>query len=88
MKSDCAKVLHEVAGRPLIVWAVETARAAGAERVVAVLGHQLSEVKAALDARYGEGTIEVTSSASSAAPATRCRPPCRRSAASPTSAWW
>lgn len=59
MKSDRAKVLHEVAGRPLIIWAVETARAAGAERVVAVLGHQLAEVKAVLDARYGEGTIEV-----------------------------
>jgi bifunctional UDP-N-acetylglucosamine pyrophosphorylase/glucosamine-1-phosphate N-acetyltransferase len=30
MKSERAKVLHEVAGRPMIAWAVETARAAGA----------------------------------------------------------
>jgi bifunctional UDP-N-acetylglucosamine pyrophosphorylase/glucosamine-1-phosphate N-acetyltransferase len=59
MKSDRAKVLHEVAGRPLIVWAVETARAAGAERVVAILGHQHEAVKAVLDARYGQGRIEV-----------------------------
>ncbi len=59
MKSRQAKVLHQVAGRPLIVWAVETARAAGAERVVAILGHQHEAVKAVLDARYGEGAIEV-----------------------------
>ena len=59
MKSEKAKVLHEVAGRSLIVWAVESARAAGAERVVAILGHQHEEVKAVLDARYGEGQVEI-----------------------------
>ena len=59
MKSERAKVLHEVAGRPLIVWAIETARAAGAGRVIAVLGHQLDAVRTALDARYGAGAIEV-----------------------------
>ena len=59
MKSAKAKVLHEVAGRPLIVWAVETARAAGAEKTVAILGHQLDEVRGVLDARYGEGEIIV-----------------------------
>lgn len=59
MKSDRAKVLHEVAGRPLIVWAVETARAAGAERVVAILGHQHEAVKAVLDARYGPDQVGV-----------------------------
>jgi bifunctional UDP-N-acetylglucosamine pyrophosphorylase / glucosamine-1-phosphate N-acetyltransferase len=59
MKSERAKVLHEVAGRPLIAWAVENARAAGARRVVAVLGHQRAEVRAALDARFGAGAVEV-----------------------------
>lgn len=59
MKSDRAKVLHEIAGRSLIVWAVETARAAGAERVVAILGHQSEDVRAVLDARYGAGSVEV-----------------------------
>jgi bifunctional UDP-N-acetylglucosamine pyrophosphorylase / glucosamine-1-phosphate N-acetyltransferase len=59
MKSDRAKVLHEVAGRPLIAWAVENARAAGARRVVAVLGHQREKVQAALDARFGAGSIEI-----------------------------
>ena len=59
MKSDKAKVLHEIAGRPMIAWAIEAARGAGAARVVAILGHQLETVKAALDARYGAGSIEV-----------------------------
>ena len=59
MKSDRAKVLHEVAGRPMIAWVVEAARAAGAGRIVAILGHQNEAVKAALDARYGAGAIDV-----------------------------
>ena len=63
MKSDKAKVLHEVAGRPMIAWAIEAARAAGASRIVAILGHQLETVKAALDARYGAGAIEVAQQA-------------------------
>jgi bifunctional UDP-N-acetylglucosamine pyrophosphorylase/glucosamine-1-phosphate N-acetyltransferase len=48
MKSDRAKVLHQVAGRPLVLWPVELAQAVGASRIVAVLGHQLGEVKAIL----------------------------------------
>jgi bifunctional UDP-N-acetylglucosamine pyrophosphorylase/glucosamine-1-phosphate N-acetyltransferase len=59
MKSDKAKVLHQVAGRPMIAWAIEAARTAGASRIVAILGHQLDNVKAALDARYGAGAVEV-----------------------------
>jgi bifunctional UDP-N-acetylglucosamine pyrophosphorylase/glucosamine-1-phosphate N-acetyltransferase len=59
MKSDQTKVLHEVAGRPLIAWAVENARAAGARRVVAVLGHQRDQVQVALDQRFGAGSVEV-----------------------------
>jgi bifunctional UDP-N-acetylglucosamine pyrophosphorylase / glucosamine-1-phosphate N-acetyltransferase len=59
MKSDRIKVLHALAGRPMIAWVVEAARAAGAGRIVAILGHQHEVVKAALDARYGEGAVEV-----------------------------
>ncbi len=59
MKSDKAKVLHEIAGRPMIAWAIEAARGAGAARIVAILGHQLDAVKSALDKRYGTGAIEV-----------------------------
>ena len=59
MKSERAKVLHGVAGRPMIAWVVDAARAAGARRILAILGHQHEAVKAALDARYGEGVVEV-----------------------------
>src|SRR5690242_7205660 len=59
MKSDTAKVLHKVAGRPMLHWVVGAARAAGAQRVVAILGHQLDTVKAALDASFGAGSVEI-----------------------------
>jgi bifunctional UDP-N-acetylglucosamine pyrophosphorylase/glucosamine-1-phosphate N-acetyltransferase len=59
MKSDLAKVLHRVAGRPLLHWVVVAARAAGAQRVVAILGHQLETVRTSLDASFGAGVIEI-----------------------------
>jgi len=37
MRSDTPKVLHRVAGKALVEWVVDAARAAGAERVVAVV---------------------------------------------------
>ena len=55
MKSRLPKVLHEAAGRPLIGWVLETARAAGCERVVVVVGHGAEEVQrrfAAPDVRF------------------------------------
>jgi bifunctional UDP-N-acetylglucosamine pyrophosphorylase/glucosamine-1-phosphate N-acetyltransferase len=59
MKSDTAKVLHRVAGRPMLHWVVTTARAAHAARVVAILGHQLEAVKASLDASFGPGAVDI-----------------------------
>lgn len=59
MKSDTAKVLHKIAGRPMLHWVVTAARAAGAERVVAILGHQNDSVKASLDATFGAGKVEI-----------------------------
>jgi len=59
MKSDTAKVLHKIAGRPMLHWVVGAARQAGAERVVAILGHQHEAVKAALDASFGAGVVQV-----------------------------
>jgi bifunctional UDP-N-acetylglucosamine pyrophosphorylase / glucosamine-1-phosphate N-acetyltransferase len=37
MRSDVPKVLHRIAGRTLVGWVVESARQAGAERVLAVV---------------------------------------------------
>ncbi len=59
MKSDTPKVLHRVAGRPLLHWVVTAARAAGAGRVVAILGHKADVVQTALDADFGTGSVEI-----------------------------
>ncbi len=59
MKSDTPKVLHKIAGRPMLHWVVTAARTAGASRVVAILGHKHEVVKAALDASFGAGEIQV-----------------------------
>jgi bifunctional UDP-N-acetylglucosamine pyrophosphorylase/glucosamine-1-phosphate N-acetyltransferase len=51
MKSGMVKVLHPAAGRPMISWVVDVARAAGAAPVVLVVGHQADAVRTAfLDA--------------------------------------
>jgi bifunctional UDP-N-acetylglucosamine pyrophosphorylase/glucosamine-1-phosphate N-acetyltransferase len=44
MKSGVVKVLHPVAGQPMICWAVDAARAAGATPTVLVVGHQADAV--------------------------------------------
>ncbi|UBV41962.1 bifunctional UDP-N-acetylglucosamine diphosphorylase/glucosamine-1-phosphate N-acetyltransferase GlmU [Deinococcus taeanensis] len=48
MKSSLPKVLHPVAGRPMVAWAVKTARDLGARQVVVVTGHGAEQVEAAL----------------------------------------
>ncbi len=59
MRSARAKVLHELVGRPLVVYPMELAREIGADPVVAVLGHQREAVEAVLLARYGAGAVTV-----------------------------
>jgi bifunctional UDP-N-acetylglucosamine pyrophosphorylase/glucosamine-1-phosphate N-acetyltransferase len=59
MKSARAKVLHPVAGRPMIEYPVALARAVGSERVLCVLGHQADAVQATIEARFGRGAVEV-----------------------------
>ena len=46
MKSDKAKVLHEVQGRPMIHYVVETARKIAGDDVILVIGNQAQEVRA------------------------------------------
>lgn len=48
MRSDRAKVLHEVCGRPMIHYVVEAARQAGARSIVVVVGYDADAVRAAL----------------------------------------
>jgi bifunctional UDP-N-acetylglucosamine pyrophosphorylase / glucosamine-1-phosphate N-acetyltransferase len=53
MKSARPKVLHELCGRPMIHYVVEAALTAGAEEVIAVVGHGREEVTAYLAAAFG-----------------------------------
>ena len=48
MKSEKAKVLHEVCGRPMVRYVVEAVRGAGARRIVVVVGAGADQVRAAL----------------------------------------
>lgn len=55
MKSKRPKVVHEVLGRPMVLWVVQAAREAGAERVVVVVGNGAEQVEALL---AGEPDVE------------------------------
>ena len=62
MRSTRVKLLHEVGGLPVIAHVVGAARAAGARRIVAVLGVQADAVSAAVersDARGRPGKVSV-----------------------------
>ncbi|MDP2273540.1 MAG: bifunctional UDP-N-acetylglucosamine diphosphorylase/glucosamine-1-phosphate N-acetyltransferase GlmU [Archangium sp.] len=52
MKSDRAKVLHPILGRPLAWYPITSAYELGAQQVVAVVGHQADDVKNALTAGF------------------------------------
>ncbi len=45
MKSDKAKVLHEVAERPMILYVVEAARKVAGDDIIVVVGHQAQKVR-------------------------------------------
>ncbi len=45
MQSDKAKVLHELLGRPMICYVLETARQIAGPNVVVVIGHQAEKVR-------------------------------------------
>jgi bifunctional UDP-N-acetylglucosamine pyrophosphorylase / glucosamine-1-phosphate N-acetyltransferase len=54
MKSEKAKVLHEVCGRPMIQYVVDAARGAGAKTIIVVVGYAADQVRQCL---YGEPDI-------------------------------
>jgi bifunctional UDP-N-acetylglucosamine pyrophosphorylase/glucosamine-1-phosphate N-acetyltransferase len=45
MDSDLPKVVHKVAGKPMVQWVIDAVREAGADRVILVVGHGASIVK-------------------------------------------
>lgn len=48
MQSDLPKVVHPVADRPMIRWVIDAVRAAGAERIILVVGHRQETVREAV----------------------------------------
>ena len=49
MRSTLPKVLHYAAGRPLLSWVIETARTAGCERILVIVGHGAEQVMKEID---------------------------------------
>ncbi|MEE9613861.1 MAG: bifunctional UDP-N-acetylglucosamine diphosphorylase/glucosamine-1-phosphate N-acetyltransferase GlmU [Thermodesulfobacteriota bacterium] len=55
MKSALPKVLHPVAGKPMLHYPIEVLRSLGAKRVAVVTGHGGGEVRSALIGKDGKG---------------------------------
>src|SRR6266542_6116400 len=53
MKSERAKVLHELGGLPLITYVYRTARSLGPGKICVVVGHQAAEVERAVRTEVG-----------------------------------
>ncbi len=45
MKSDLAKVLHPLLGKPMLHYSITLARVIGSERIVPIVGHQAEEIQ-------------------------------------------
>ena len=54
MKSERAKVLHEIGGLPLIIYVCRTARTLEPEGIYVVVGHQAAEVEKAVQNEMGD----------------------------------
>lgn len=49
MQSDLPKVVHPVAGEPMVRWVVEACRTAGASPIVLIVGHRSEDVEAVFE---------------------------------------
>ena len=59
MKSGLAKVLHQVAGRPMFLYPVSVAEGLYSEKIIVVVGHQADRVKDALAGRNVEIALQI-----------------------------
>jgi len=57
MRSNLAKVLHPVLGRPMVCYPVEAALKAGVDRVAVVIGHQGEDVQTVLTDTFPEADL-------------------------------
>lgn len=58
MKSDLAKVLHTLNGRPMIHYVIQLSRDLGSKRVIAIIGHQKERVKEVLQNEHIEFAVQ------------------------------
>ncbi|MDX1390379.1 MAG: NTP transferase domain-containing protein, partial [Acidobacteriota bacterium] len=58
MRSRKIKLLHEVAGRPMVAYVLEAARALRPRRVVTVIGHQAEDVRTAVGGLSDEFVLQ------------------------------
>lgn len=58
MKSDLAKVLHPLNGKPMIHYVIQLARDLGSDRVIAIIGHQKERVKEVLSDEHIEFAVQ------------------------------
>src|SRR5256885_15897398 len=69
MRSALPKVLHEAAGRPLLAWVVDAARAAGCARILIVVGHGAERAKGPFPGANAGGGLTAGKAAPAHAPA-------------------
>lgn len=60
MGGDLPKVVHEVAGKPMVYWVVKACKEAGAQRCVLVIGYKGELVREALAGEEGVEFVEQT----------------------------
>jgi bifunctional UDP-N-acetylglucosamine pyrophosphorylase/glucosamine-1-phosphate N-acetyltransferase len=53
MRSERAKVLHTIAGKPLVLWVLDAALALDPERIAVVVGHEAEEVRGVCERHLG-----------------------------------
>jgi bifunctional UDP-N-acetylglucosamine pyrophosphorylase/glucosamine-1-phosphate N-acetyltransferase len=58
MKSERAKVLHEICGRPLVAHVIDRALEVGADQIVVVVGHQAAAVEAKVRALFPNAPLK------------------------------
>ncbi|MEY5029677.1 MAG: glucosamine-phosphate N-acetyltransferase [Pseudomonadota bacterium] len=58
MKSSLPKVLHPVAGKPMVRHVIDTARQLQARQTIVITGHGAEQVEATLSAAYGSEGLQ------------------------------
>lgn len=61
MKSDLPKVMHPVAGKPMLDWSIDLALSVGCDRIVVVCSPEQGTLHAHVDSVLGDGNVAIQS---------------------------